>query len=58
MLATFHSGNHATLVQSSQTPGLAWWAMRETGGPYRIALLPACTVENGRWSTDATAADA
>ncbi|MEU6621972.1 hypothetical protein ABZ926_14525 [Streptomyces litmocidini] len=35
------------LVQSSQTPGREWWAMWEAGGPYRIVLLPACTVENG-----------
>ncbi|MFF1511895.1 hypothetical protein [Streptomyces sp. NPDC058326] len=47
LLAPHHSGDHATLVQSSLTPDRDWWAMWETGRPYRIVHLPRCTVETG-----------
>ncbi|MFJ5712486.1 hypothetical protein [Streptomyces sp. NPDC093105] len=46
-LTPLHGGDHASLVQSSLTPGREWWAMWETGRPYRIVLLPCCAVENG-----------
>lgn len=42
-----HGGPHAALVQSSETRGRSYWALWETGRPYRIALLPACTVLRG-----------
>ncbi|MGW5003069.1 hypothetical protein ACWEP8_36060 [Streptomyces hydrogenans] len=47
LLAPLHSGDHAALVQSSLTPDRDWWALWETGSPYRIVLLPRCTVETG-----------
>lgn len=47
LLAPRHSGDHATLVQSSLTPGRDWWALWKTGSLYRIVLLPGCTVETG-----------
>ncbi|MFD9051881.1 hypothetical protein [Streptomyces zaomyceticus] len=47
LLAPLHSGDHATLVQSSLTPDREWWALWETGSPYRIVQLPRCTVETG-----------
>ncbi|MFZ3470320.1 hypothetical protein ACODT3_25315 [Streptomyces sp. 4.24] len=43
-LAWFHHGDHAVLVQTSDTPGRSHWALWETGKPYRLALLPNCAV--------------
>ncbi|MFK3735680.1 hypothetical protein ACI2LJ_36050 [Streptomyces sp. NPDC088090] len=39
-----HGGPHASLVQSFEIPGRNWWVLWESGEPYRIALLPNCSV--------------
>lgn len=44
-LEWLHSGGtHASLIQSYEIPGRNWWVLWESGAPYRIALLPNCTV--------------
>ncbi|MFD8340299.1 hypothetical protein ACFV42_48140 [Streptomyces solisilvae] len=43
-LSHHHIGDHAAEVQSADVPDRSYWVLWRDGEPYRIALLPNCTV--------------